>query len=485
MKSSDIYDVFQQLPASLFYKKKGDAQFIANRALKDRLGLNDQDSVNLNSLKFHHPITNTELSGDQSLFHIVDAGGSICQQVLIALNTHWFNCFVKSSEIHQANETYSVIYVAVNSNDILLSSEQDPHAEKHIKFNQLLTNLSSKLINAGDEELDAIIDQSLSAFGQFCGVHRCYLFSFSDDLTTMSNTHEWVAEGITPYIDELQALPTSEMPYLMSHLMKGSFIIDDVNNIPDHAHNEREEFEREQIGAVLCVRITVDGDMYGFVGCDIIGRPYKWTDYDVDYLKAIGEMLGNKLHSLFNRKALQEMQAELVEANQQLAKLANIDGLTGIGNRRLFDATLERDIKRSKVQQSPLSLIIIDIDYFKSYNDIYGHVAGDAVIREVASCLVESCMGNEDLVTRYGGEEFAIILPDTDEDEAMMVAQRIISNIHLKGIENKGATKIGCLTVSAGVACLESALYEPKTLIEQADQALYRAKSSGKNCARL
>ena len=120
-------------------------------------------------------------------------------------------------------------------------------------------------------------------------------------------------------------------------------------------------------------------------------------------------MLGNTLQNLHNRKALHKMQLELLEANKQLERLANIDGLTGIPNRRLFDATLKADIIRCNEQKIPISLLLIDVDHFKQYNDCYGHVAGDAVLKSVAETLSNSCLGSDDLIARFGGEEFAVI----------------------------------------------------------------------------
>lgn len=125
--------------------------------------------------------------------------------------------------------------------------------------------------------------------------------------------------------------------------------------------------------------------MYGFIGCDIIGGPYSWKASDIEYLRRIGEMLGNTLQNLYNRKALQKVQVELLEANKQLERLANIDGLTGIANRRLFDSTLERDVARCYEQGCSLSLLLIDVDLFKQYNDAYGHVAGDTVLKNIAT----------------------------------------------------------------------------------------------------
>ena len=188
------------------------------------------------------------------------------------------------------------------------------------------------------------------------------------------------------------------------------------------------------------------------------------------------------------------MQVELLEANKQLEQLANIDGLTGIANRRLFDTTLKRDIQRCQEQGLSLSLLLIDVDFFKQYNDDYGHVAGDRVLIKIAQTLSNSCLGNDDLVARYGGEEFAIILPGTNNSEAKAIASRILRNITLLNIPHEASAYDKTLTVSIGLISQTNddlqSLYDLSGdhsagwLVSQADEALYRAKDEGRNCSR-
>ena len=188
------------------------------------------------------------------------------------------------------------------------------------------------------------------------------------------------------------------------------------------------------------------------------------------------------------------MQFELLEANKQLEQLANIDGLTGIANRRLFDTTLKRDIQRCQEQGLALSLLLIDVDFFKQYNDDYGHVAGDKVLIKIAETLSNSCLGSDDLVARYGGEEFAIILPGTDNIAAKAIASRILRNVTLLNIPHEASAYDKKLTVSVGLISQSNdslrSVYQRQGeqsatwLLNQADEALYRAKNDGRNCSR-
>lgn len=173
---------------------------------------------------------------------------------------------------------------------------------------------------------------------------------------------------------------------------------------------------------------------------------------------------------------------KVTEHNQRIEALSRTDALTGVHNRRGFDVYLERLIQQSVERKSPLALLMIDVDYFKKYNDRYGHQAGDRALRDVAQLLRAVLMRNQDFVARYGGEEFACILPDTDYVAAIALSGQLLDAMqHLK-IEHSNSPVSGVLTLSIGIACADgSAVLTPQTFIEMADKALYEAKSRGRN----
>lgn len=170
-------------------------------------------------------------------------------------------------------------------------------------------------------------------------------------------------------------------------------------------------------------------------------------------------------------------------ANQELRRLTAVDGLTGIANRRHFDATLTREWRRSMRQGSELSLIMADVDHFKKYNDHYGHQAGDDCLRRIAAILETAVERGGDIAARYGGEEFALILPDTGLAGAMRLAEQIRASVWREHIRHDAAP-LERITMSLGIA---SAVAMPETdeksLLQAADEALYRSKASGRNCA--
>lgn len=167
--------------------------------------------------------------------------------------------------------------------------------------------------------------------------------------------------------------------------------------------------------------------------------------------------------------------AELQEANRCLEALATTDGLTGICNHRAFQQKLAEELERSARYHTPLSLMLIDVDKFKPFNDTYGHPAGDEVLKQVAY-LLQSAARTTDCVARYGGEEFVIILPETDENGALEAAERIRLAVE------QGAWRQRAITISAGLASLRLDTDSPAMLIEEADKALYVSKEFGRNC---
>ena len=178
---------------------------------------------------------------------------------------------------------------------------------------------------------------------------------------------------------------------------------------------------------------------------------------------------------------LSRLRLALEMTNQRLKRLVSADALTGIANRRHFDRSLDREIRRTRRDAQPLSLIFLDLDEFKKFNDTFGHSRGDEVLRQVARTLDESFQRGGDLVARYGGEEFAVVLPGVDARRAGLYAERLRRRIWRLAIP--GASNVADrLTISAGVATITPpSTITASELLRLADAALYRAKCHGRN----
>lgn len=188
-----------------------------------------------------------------------------------------------------------------------------------------------------------------------------------------------------------------------------------------------------------------------------------------------------QVHNFRNARVIAEQKLELAASNEMLQRLSFLDPLTNIANRRYMQMVLEREWKLQARTSRPLAAIMIDIDWFKLFNDTYGHQAGDDCLKRVATALEAAVKRSTDLVARYGGEEFIVLLPQTDLQGAACAGKRLMKAIQSLNIENSGSP-IGRVTVSMGIASCEpfpDVGYEE--LIRSADYALYEAKLFGKN----
>ncbi|AIL63295.1 response regulator [Pseudomonas alkylphenolica] len=181
-------------------------------------------------------------------------------------------------------------------------------------------------------------------------------------------------------------------------------------------------------------------------------------------------------------RALRVSQQQLLDTNLVLQRLMNSDGLTGLSNRRHFDEYLELEWRRAMREQAQLSLLMIDVDYFKAFNDTFGHLAGDEALRKVAEAIRGSCARPSDLPARYGGEEFALVLPNTSPGGARLVAEKLRQSVVAMNIAHDLPVANSCLTVSIGLATLTPGIGSHcRQLISAADKGLYLAKNSGRN----
>ncbi len=177
-----------------------------------------------------------------------------------------------------------------------------------------------------------------------------------------------------------------------------------------------------------------------------------------------------------------KMQEDLLEVNKKMERLSFLDGLTEVYNRRGFDRALSKEWRRMRRDNNTLSLLMIDVDFFKKYNDHYGHQAGDDCLKQIAKTLDNNTFRPADIVARYGGEEFAILLPRTETEGAILTANRLVKAIEAKEIIHENSSASHVITISIGLSQSSSkGNNNIEKLIKSADNGLYRAKSNGRN----
>jgi diguanylate cyclase (GGDEF)-like protein len=239
-------------------------------------------------------------------------------------------------------------------------------------------------------------------------------------------------------------------------------------------------------------------EMDGYEVCSRLKADSRTSDIPVIFITAMGqeedESKGLNLGAIDYLtkpvrpsivKARVRNHLELKRYRDSLKTLSTIDGLTGIPNRRKLDETMDIEWQRSRRNQTPLSFLLMDIDFFKAFNDHYGHLAGDDCLRQVARKLAETVRRPADIVARYGGEEFGLLLPETDASGALWAANRVQEKIKILHIPHAYSTAADYITLSIGAATLIATdKLTISDLIRHADELLYKAKQEGRNQIR-
>jgi len=208
------------------------------------------------------------------------------------------------------------------------------------------------------------------------------------------------------------------------------------------------------------------------------GIPFDISEY-ANLTKEYGKLLKQLRRStrIADRTAI-----DLHESNLDLADKVHYDALTRIYNRRYIEDSLKRIIKSLSRSNGVLSILMMDIDFFKKYNDTYGHSQGDSCLKTVAETLTESLSRPDDFVARYGGEEFIIVLPSTDENGARLIADKVLANLRAKNIPHEKSDAADCVTISIGItSSAVSHEHSGCDYIRRADEALYMSKQDGRD----
>src|SRR5690606_29147419 len=214
------------------------------------------------------------------------------------------------------------------------------------------------------------------------------------------------------------------------------------------------------------------------VVCSVIGLRV----YQLRRLSSMRREHQAKLQLEEKNQELKLVNQQLQEQKNYLQSLAFIDGLTKVANRRSFDETFNIEWQRCMRNARPLSLLMIDIDFFKGYNDLYGHQQGDECLQQVAAALHSKIKKNHDLVARYGGEEFVCLLSDTNAEQALQIAQRLRRSVERLELEHQASSVSAVVTVSIGCATMTPVAQQDRAkLLLCADHALYDAKRTGRN----
>ncbi|MEL6439542.1 MAG: diguanylate cyclase [Cyanobacteria bacterium J06621_8] len=331
--------------------------------------------------------------------------------------------------------------------------------------NHLLAQITQKIHASLD--LDQILQTTVQEVNQFLQAEKIQInrFDLHHKLTFLFESRLSRAE-LSCEINQNQRFPVVLFHNNIAQLAAGKIV----------THNELNLSQiTAEASSVLLIPIISEQHLWGLISVEQYSLSREWTIEEIRLLEQVAMEL-----SVAVKQA--QLYQELGAANLELAKLSVVDDLTKIANRRKFDQYLAAEWSRLAREQNLLSLILCDVDYFKLYNDTYGHPAGDRCLRQVAQAISDVVKRPADLVARYGGEEFAIILPNTPLAGAIHLAQQIKLQIQALKLPHINSPIDLYVTLSLGVACC---LPQPdgnfETLVAAADRGLYQAKATGRN----
>jgi diguanylate cyclase (GGDEF)-like protein len=276
----------------------------------------------------------------------------------------------------------------------------------------------------------------------------------------MSQVYRWDRDsaGSAALVDSFTNLPYSQfLPNWENHLAEGNTVNTPSKLLPIHEAAVLQSFG---ILSVSVIPIRINNTFWGFA---LFGDTRNERYFEDDVI----EMMRS---------------AAFLFANAFIRAEVDYDSLTGIHNRRFFDENMERIIRSLSRSCSSLSLLMIDIDFFKRYNDTYGHLEGDQCLKIVAQTLSQSITRADDFVARYGGEEFVLVLPNTDEQGACLIADKLLVNIRNRNIPHEQNDAAKCLTISIGVTTDKvTHIHSAYDFVKKADELMYKSKQSGRN----
>jgi diguanylate cyclase (GGDEF)-like protein len=395
-----------------------------------------------------------------------------------------------SSEVEFLAQVSAQLGFAVQQAELLAKTQQkakDLHEageQQKILFN-LIIEIRESL------DLDTLFKTTTREVRKALGADRVGIFRF--DVNTNYCCGEFVSESVLPGYDsaiEIKIYDRCFENQYTEHYCKGQMqILGDIYSV-GLKECYLAMLEQFQIKAQVIIPLMNGKTLWGLLCIHQCGHTREWTTSEVQFVKQLAAQFSVALthadllaQTRSQAEQLTQTLNALQHANLQLEELARLDALTQIPNRRHFDEVLNREWQRLRREGQTLSLILFDIDYFKLYNDSYGHQAGDRCLKDIAHAAQQVLKRSTDLLARYGGEEFSVILPNTEPVNAIEVAKQIQNAVRELAIPHPNASSgKPIVTVSLGIANQVPTMDKtPSDLLAEADQALYDAKNQGRD----
>ena len=369
-----------------------------------------------------------------------------------------------------------------------LSNEKSQQADLLYQsmWNNLLRAFAHRFINLKLENFSDEVTQVVSETANFLKLDRVSIFLFDKTSSKAKIYLEWLKKDV----DSLNVF--SKKIEIDKKLKEFTLLLEGKTQCLSPLQTTQDPSEElclglsehyAQVNAISSMVLPIFGNkkVIGWIALDHQSDEKQWKVEDIKMLEPLGDLISEA----FTRRSKEEQRKvthqKLSENHGKLSEQAFLDGLTNLANRRYFDKVLESEIRRASREKTNIALLFCDIDYFKGYNDSYGHIEGDNCLKIIAGILKQEFQRAGDFVARYGGEEFAIVLSGSLANDAQEAAEKLRQQILLKNIPNKGSP-LEKITMSVGISSVIAP--EPddaERLISNADKALYKAKDNGRN----
>ncbi|QXE26469.1 diguanylate cyclase with PAS/PAC and GAF sensors [Richelia sinica FACHB-800] len=354
--------------------------------------------------------------------------------------------------------------------DVTERKQSEKFLRQQAKIEKLITKVSQQIRQSLD--LQVVLSTTVKRIRDCLMADRVAIYKMESDDDGVF-VAESVHEGYSPLLN--QKIPSTYIKKFYNQYNRGvTTVINEIQK--SQLTTEIFEFlQLFQVKALIIVPILNNNCLWGLLAAHQCGFSRHWKSFEVNLLQQLANQVAIAIHQ-------SQLYQQVQTANQELERLANLDGLTQIANRRRFDEHIHCEWMRLRRDKSPISLILFDVDFFKMYNDTYGHQAGDDCLQQIADAVKNLVRRAGDLVARYGGEEFAVILSRTDSQGAIYIAKTIQNTVHRLAIPHSKSKVSNYVTVSLGAATMIPNLnLLPENLINAADTALYIAKQQGRD----
>ncbi|OHW63288.1 phytochrome-like protein cph2 [Andreesenia angusta] len=337
--------------------------------------------------------------------------------------------------------------------------------KEQIEFQKMLSEISTDFIAISEDSFDEKVMDMLRLSGEHYGVDRVYLFMCPGDKEKMLYTHEWCGEDVELVRKWNQEIELKESDWWTAQL-KDMDVVDiaDIDELPDEARDKKKQLKSLGVKSTIAISIKDKENVIGILGFDSVKKRKKWRKEHQDALKILANMLSDAIVK--------------VGTEREMNYMAYYDSLTGLPNFTLYRKKLKRAIETAREKETLLCMALIDLDSFKSVNDMMGHESGDEILKRVSRRLLE-CVGEHGMVARFGGDEFLLMLDSVSSCREMESVLECVMDSFVEPI-SIGSQEFH-ITASVGVARYPDDGHSADELIKNSDMAMYSSKDNGKN----